>query len=199
MPKQRLILVCAVIAASIACAAAYFAARDRLSPQAGKVKIVDFIEKSYPIEATAGADVRAEPSATAAQVSHLRQGVPVKVIGVVEGNDWLSVELPDNSKGFVAAAAIPAITPGVGSFVGDGSAVTDTATMEFVPYDAALKVAKATKAYAGSSTDAPVFYPVRAGTAVQAAAKSKDGKWVIVMTEDGRAAYLQMADLREGK
>jgi hypothetical protein len=49
--------------------------------------------------------------------------------------------------------------------------------------------------YVAASTDAPQMYPLKAGTPVSAVSQSNDGKWVISLTEDGQAAYLQTADL----
>jgi endonuclease YncB( thermonuclease family) len=39
------------------------------------------------------------------------------------------------------------------------------------------------------------MYPLRAGTSVMSAARSTDGRWIIALTEDGRAAYLPADDL----
>ena len=50
-------------------------------------------------------------------------------------------------------------------------------------------------AYVGASMDAPQIYPLRAGTGLISAAKSRDGVWIVATTQDGQAAYLPAADL----
>jgi len=71
----------------------------------------------------------------------------------------------------------------------------DVASVEFTKLEQPFSLVRDSAAYVSASGDAPQMYPLRAGTAFTAAEKSSDGKWVIGLTEDGQAAYLQAADL----
>jgi hypothetical protein len=67
-----------------------------------------------------------------------------------------------------------------------------------VGFDHAVKpysVARETIVYSAPNTAAPHLYPLPAGTPLVSAERSRDGKWIIALTEDGRAAYLLADDL----
>lgn len=67
-----------------------------------------------------------------------------------------------------------------------------------VGFDHSVKpysVARDTIVYSAASTNSPHLYPLPAGTPLISAELSQDGKWVISLTEDGRAAYLLTEDL----
>lgn len=162
-----------------------------------QVKIVDFIQQSYPV-AIDGTDVREAPDASSSSIARLRQGITINVLGIVDGNAWLQVEMPDKRIGYVAAAAIPGATvasAGKPAAAPAGTAPADNAQLEFAADTNILRVASATKAYIAPSDTAPNFYTLGLGTRVQTAAKSNNSAWVVVMTEDGRAAFLRTADL----
>jgi len=71
------------------------------------VKIVEFVEQDYPLPTTI--EARQGPADDAPVLVRLRQGMSLKVKGVVEGNAWLQVALPDGRTGYVHAADIPAV------------------------------------------------------------------------------------------
>ena len=50
-------------------------------------------------------------------------------------------------------------------------------------------------AYAAATLSAPQLYALKAGTPVESVEASKDGQWIIAMTEDGQAAFLPTVDL----
>jgi hypothetical protein len=68
-------------------------------------------------------------------------------------------------------------------------------SVEFVSLVQPFSVLRDSAAYVAASPDAPQMYPLRAGAALMSTEKSKDGKWVVALTEDGQAAYLPTADL----
>ncbi len=68
-------------------------------------------------------------------------------------------------------------------------------SVEFVSLVQPFSVLRDSAAYVAASPDAPQMYPLRAGAALMSTEKSKDGKWVVALTEDGQAAYLPVADL----
>ncbi len=70
-----------------------------------------------------------------------------------------------------------------------------TQTLDFVALVQPFTLIRDSAAYVSASLAAPQMYPLRAGTPVMSAARSRDGSWIIALTEDGRAAYLPAADL----
>jgi hypothetical protein len=183
------------IVAVLAVAAVVFVIRPG-SLGSSQVKIVEFIQQNYPVVVD-GTDVRESPVATSSSIAKLRQGVAVNVIGVLDGNDWLQIELPDKRLGYVTVSSIPAIRtlPGSGTTQTSGATPAVNAPLEFVSDDELFRVAKPTKAFLAPTSTAPTFYSLNVGTRVQSAAKSKNTAWTVVMTEDGRTAFLQTADL----
>jgi hypothetical protein len=76
-----------------------------------------------------------------------------------------------------------------------GVSAPDVASVEFSSLVQPFSLEKDSAAYVAASSDAPQMYPLRAGTPLTSTEKSKDGKWVIALTEDGQAAYLPASDL----
>jgi hypothetical protein len=69
------------------------------------------------------------------------------------------------------------------------------ATLEFEHAQAQFTTVKPTAAYVAPSPGAPPMYPLPPGVGIRAIEQSKDGKWVVALTENGQAAYLPSADL----
>jgi hypothetical protein len=67
--------------------------------------------------------------------------------------------------------------------------------LQFTALVQAFTFVRDSAAYVAARLDAPQMYPLRAGTSVMSAARSTDGRWIIALTEDGRAAYLPADDL----
>ncbi|MEJ0047356.1 MAG: hypothetical protein WDN04_15525 [Rhodospirillales bacterium] len=80
------------------------------------------------------------------------------------------------------------------SAAGTGS-VPDIATIDFVPTTGQFTITKPSAAFVAASGDSPQMYPLEPGIGVRATEQSKDGKWVIALTEDGQAAFLPMDNL----
>ena len=201
-----------------------------------QIKIVDFVEKTYPV--VRDTEALGSPASGAPLVARLRQDVPIKVVGVVEGMEWLQVELPDKRIAFVPVDAVPAATsapagpatsretaeaspaepPASGNSTSPPSAQTAALPPQAAPDAAAVReepesteplpepvefqddsqslyVLKRTGVFVEPSSAAPQAYLVDRGTAVESIAKTKDGKWAWVTTEDGRPAFIAMADL----
>jgi hypothetical protein len=68
-------------------------------------------------------------------------------------------------------------------------------TTSFTPQPKAYSLVRDSAAYVAATLDSPQMYPLRAGTAVSAVARSTDDKWVIALTETGQAAFLPATDL----
>jgi hypothetical protein len=68
-------------------------------------------------------------------------------------------------------------------------------TTTFTPQPKAYSLVRDSAAYVAATLDSPQMYPLRAGTAISAVARSTDDKWVIALTETGQAAFLPAADL----
>jgi endonuclease YncB( thermonuclease family) len=103
-----------------------------------------------------------------------------------------------------STAATPASTiaapPGAKPALPDSSAegtgsVPDIATVDFSPTTGQFTITKPSGAYVAASGDSPQMYPLQPGIGVRATEQSKDGKWVIAVTEDGQAAFLPAASL----
>jgi hypothetical protein len=78
---------------------------------------------------------------------------------------------------------------------GGSESAPDIATVDFTPSTATFTIAKPTAAYVSASTDSPRMYALPPGIGVRAAEQSRDGKWLIALTEDGQAAFLPSTDL----
>lgn len=90
------------------------------------------------------------------------------------------------------ASAKPALPDS--SAAGTGS-VPDIATVDFSPTTGQFTITKPSGAFVAASGDSPQMYPLQPGIGVRATEQSKDGKWVIAVTEDGQAAFLPAASL----
>jgi hypothetical protein len=76
-----------------------------------------------------------------------------------------------------------------------GNAPSAQPVIEFAPLSQAFSLVRDSAAYLAASQQAPQIYPLRAGTAVMAVARSSNGQWVVALTADGQAAYLPSHDL----
>jgi hypothetical protein len=81
------------------------------------------------------------------------------------------------------------------SSAGGTGSVPDIATIDFSPTTGQFTITKPSGAFVAASGDSPQMYPLQPGIGVSATEKSKDGKWVIALTEDGQAAFLPSASL----
>ena len=184
------------------------------------VKIVELISQAFPMGQTS--EALAAPVAGAENLMRLRAGAEVHVVGVVEGDAWYQIELPDKRLAYVPVAAIPAaaspsprsevVAPPRGpsnppvqrpapspppqqDAAREGNTVDLPPVIEFEAANDQLSVVRQTPLFLGPNEEAPQAYPVDAGTMVQVIAKSKDGAWAWVATADGKPAYLMMSDL----
>lgn len=71
----------------------------------------------------------------------------------------------------------------------------DVPTLGFEAHVDRYSLARDDAAYVAASLQAPQLYPLARGTPVVSASRSVDGAWIIVLTEDGQAAYVPMAAL----
>ncbi len=84
----------------------------------------------------------------------------------------------------VAASAPPPTSPS-----------PDVPTLGFESHIDRYSLARDDAAYVAASLQAPQLYPLARGTPVISAARSADGAWIIVLTQDGQAAYVPTAAL----
>lgn len=70
-----------------------------------QVRIVEWVNQSFPVPDSIG--VFDTPDASREPVARLRVGASVEVLGVLEGQTWLQVRLPEGTVGYVVATAIP--------------------------------------------------------------------------------------------
>ena len=187
-PVRNALIVLAVLVL-VALGAAVVLHVSPFSPSGASTRVVDFIDREYPITDASGASVFGKPDEQSPVIAKVRQGVAIKVIGLIEGNRWVSVELPDKRQAFLLASTFG---------LGDSTATTVNApaTVEFIAHDAIFVCGVVSNVFAGPSTEAPVYYTLQPNVIFHAEAQSKDGKWVVSMTEDGRAAYIQQANLK---
>jgi hypothetical protein len=154
-----------------------------------QTKIGELVEQNFPVERTA--DATEAPSVTSAPLVRLREGVVVKVIGIMQGESWLQIQLPNNQIGYIPIVAIPSVRgPGP-----PDPAAKAASAVEFDPAAERWKVATQSPAFSAPDATARPLYPVEAGRLVDVIAKSKDGKWAWVRTADDSPAYMQLASL----
>ena len=186
---------------------------------APRIKLVELIDGEYPVaQAT---DALAAPVITAISRVRIRQGAMVKVVGLIEGNRWYQVELPDKSLAYIEVAAIPAVTqaalnlgpapPSTAPAPPEQPSQTAAATppaspptegpvidlppiLNFSDKRVQLKIVNATAAYLAPDKRAPQAYPLSVGTMIEVVAKSRDGAWDWAMTADGTPVYIPSAD-----
>ena len=115
-----LVLVAVVLSAG--------AAAQTSAPAASEVKISEFVEQDFPLPTTI--EARQRPADDAPVLARLRQGMSLRIKGIVDGNNWLQVALPDGRVGYVHASDIPAVltstAPTPGAPTQSGAAVTAT-------------------------------------------------------------------------
>ena len=75
------------------------------SGSSDSVKIIELIDKPYTLAQTT--DVLDRPMPEGRVLIRIRQGAPVTVLGVVDGDAWLQVGLPKDQLGYIPSAAIP--------------------------------------------------------------------------------------------
>ena len=113
-----------------------------------------------------------------------------------------SASSPSSSSGTTPPPALPAPssdTPSQAALpdasAGGSASPQDVPTLEFSSLIQPFSLVRDSAAFVAANPDAPQMYPLKAGTSLVSAEKSRDGKWVIAMTADGQAAYLPAADL----
>jgi hypothetical protein len=194
-------LILAALGAVVMVAAA--AVGYLLLAPAGDPKIAEYVNDKRPI----GADTEARtlPNATAPVAAMLHRGLSVTVNGLVEGRDWAQIVLPDQRIAYVPAtlvSAAPAPAPTAAEPPPEAPPIPADQVATPVAFDKSddtYRVVTTTGAYIEPDRGAPQKYPVEAGTLVQAMAKTKDGVWVWVDTEDHKPAFLVVADLEIAK
>jgi hypothetical protein len=77
------------------------------SGSSDSVKIIELIDKPYTLAQTT--DVLDRPMPEGRVLVRIRQGAPVTVLGVVDGDSWLQVTLPKDQLGYIPSAAIPEV------------------------------------------------------------------------------------------
>jgi hypothetical protein len=132
--------------------------------------------------------VATEPAAPAAPAAV----APAPPATVAATNPASAADSGASSAATAPSSAKPALPDS--SAAGTGS-VPDIATIDFSPATGQFTITKPSAAFVAASGDAPQMYPLQPGIGVSATEKSKDGKWVIALTEDGQAAFLPAANL----
>ncbi len=90
-------------------------------------------------------------------------------------------------------AALPAPAPDAAEQA--RQATLEAETVAFVSSTKPYTLLRDSAVYVAASKLAPQMYTLRAGASVMSTNVSKDGAWVIALTQDGQAAYLLSADL----
>jgi hypothetical protein len=80
-------------------------ATNQASPPARPIHLAELIGIKYPLGKTV--EVLAAPEVGAPTITRIRQGSEVMVTGVVDGDAWYQLSLPDQELGYVQVAAIP--------------------------------------------------------------------------------------------
>jgi hypothetical protein len=104
--------------------------------------------------------------------------------------DVSTAPMPAASSPPDAAFSHPAPSPAAAAPPPSGNA-----DLQFDPLVQRFTLARDSAAYVAANNAAPQMYPLKSGTPLISAAKSRGGAWVVAMTEDGQAAYLPAADL----
>lgn len=219
-----MVLGAAAIAA-LAAGGAYFVF-DKVSvmPADAPAKIVELIDKPYTLAQTT--DVFDAPKSSGQILLRIRQGASVMVLGIVDGDTWLQIALPDKRIAYIPAATIPGMLPDTqpkppatapadtppaapppaaatppapapDSADSGPEAPPPADLVDFQSIDKAFNVAQATGLYLAPNEHAPQAYVVQPGTKVEVIAVSKDGQWAWVNVTDGAPAYLKLIDLTE--
>jgi hypothetical protein len=225
-PKILPMVLGAAAIAALAAGGAYFVF-DKVSvmPVDAPAKIVELIDKPYTLAQTT--DVFDAPKSGGQILLRIRQGASVMVLGIVDGDTWLQIALPDKRIAYIPAATIPGMlsdtqpkalapapadtapaTPPAPASATPSAPAADSADsgpeppppadlVDFQSIDKAFNVAQATGLYLAPNEHAPQAYVVQPGTKVEVIAVSKDGQWAWVNVTDGAPAYLKLIDLTE--
>jgi hypothetical protein len=220
--SSKTIIIAAAAVAAVVLIGGGVAAYLVLAPGGTPAKIVEFIGQKRRL--VADGDAVAAPQDGAERVARLPKDMAIDAVGVVEGERWVQVTLPDNRVAYVAAsllaakapdapvpaspATLPVAAPSAPP-VTPTSAETpvlpatptvpreleETGSVEFDAIASVYTAAKTVPVYIEPNVRAPQKYQIEPGTAVPAIQRSKDGVWVMASTEDGDPAYLLVADL----
>ncbi len=193
------------------------------APAPRPVHLAELIGMKYPVANTI--EVLAAPEAGAASITRIRQGSDVMVTGVVDGEGWYQVALPDQQRGYVRVADIPAASapapPAAAAAAspampaqavmaapapaepptppapdtGEPPLVQIPPVVDFDEAHEVRQVVNPTAVYLKPDRLAPEAYPVEAGRQVYVIALSKDGNWAWVDTADDAPAYIPLADI----
>jgi hypothetical protein len=183
-----------------------------------QVHLAELIGQKYPVAKTI--EVLAAPESGAPPITRVRQGSEVMVTGVVDGEGWYQLALPDQQTGYVQTAAIPAasapppappaVSPAMPAVPAPAAAEPDVPpapdpgapplvqippVVDFDEAHEVRQVVNPTAVYLKPDRLAPEAYPVRPGRQVYVIALSKDGGWAWVDTADDAPAYIPLADI----
>jgi hypothetical protein len=189
------------------------------APAPRQIHLAELIGMKYPLAKTI--EVLAAPEAGAPSITRVRQGSEVMVTGVVDGEGWYQLALPDQQLGYVQAAAIPAasatapppapaVSPAMPAVpapvasdptappapdLGAPPLVQVPPVVDFDEAHEVRQVVNPTAVYLKPDRLAPEAYPVGPGRQVYVIALSKDGNWAWVDTADNAPAYIPMSDI----
>jgi endonuclease YncB( thermonuclease family) len=133
-------------------------------------------------------------------VRNLAVAGSVVVIVAVGAGAYFATQKPADTGAAAPAGSPPAASPQAaapqpGPAEAGNSSAQDVATVEFGSLVQPWSLVRDSAAYVQATMDAPQMYPLKAGTPFKSVEKSKDGKWVVAMTQDGQAAFLPAADV----
>lgn len=105
---MRAAVAAGCVGAVVAGGAGYFLLHPPSATEAADkpVKLVELIGAKYPMGQTA--EALEAPQQGAPDVTRVRQGTEVQVVGIVAGDGWYQLELPDKRLAYVPVGAIPA-------------------------------------------------------------------------------------------
>lgn len=98
----------AAVVVTLAGGGAYYVFDQMSGNGDAAVRIVELVNKPYPVGQST--EVFDRPMASGKFLTRVRQGGSVTVLGVVDGNAWLQIGLPDHQIGYVPAATVPGVT-----------------------------------------------------------------------------------------
>jgi hypothetical protein len=186
------------------------------APAPRQIHLGELIGLKYPLAKTIA--VLASPDIGAPTITRIRQGSDVMVTGVVDGEGWYQLALPDQQLGYVEASAIPAASappaPAATQAMPTQQAPAPAAptappaadpgvpplvqlppVVDFADAHEVRQVVNPTAVYLKPDRLAPQAYPVGPGRQVYVIARSRDGNWAWVDTADNAPAYIPMSDL----
>jgi hypothetical protein len=191
------------------------------SSPARQIHLAELIGGKFPVARSI--EVLSEPEIGAPAITRVRQGSDVMVQGVVDGEGWYQIALPDQQLGYVQVSAIPAaaapaqasaatpspatmptgpaqlaadqVTPPPVPDTGAAPTIQVPPVVEFEDAHEVAQVVNPSAVYLKPDRLAPTAYPVDPGTQVYIIARSKDGNWAWVDTADNAPAYMPMSDI----